>query len=121
VVLVERSDGPHHKVCGEFVSGEAAVYLEDLGIEPAALGAVRMRTVRLGAGRAVATPPLPFPAFSVSRRRLDEALLAAAAERGAPPRSRRALARAMRWRLARRSRRRRRHRGRRGLSRDRQA
>ena len=83
VVLVERSDGPHHKVCGEFVSGEAALYLEDLGIEPAALGAVRMRTVRLGAGRAVATAPLPFPAFSVSRRRLDEALLAAAAERGA--------------------------------------
>jgi flavin-dependent dehydrogenase len=83
VLLVERRDGPHHKVCGEFVSGEAALYLDDLAVDLAALGAVRMRVVRLAAGRHVATTPLPFPAHSVSRRALDEALLAAAVERGA--------------------------------------
>lgn len=83
VVLIERRDGPHHKVCGEFVSGEAALYLDDLAVDLAALGAVRMRTVRLCAGRRVTAVPLPFPAFSVSRRVLDEALLRAAAEQGA--------------------------------------
>ena len=83
VLLIERRDGPHHKVCGEFVSGEAALYLDDLAVDLAALGAVRMRRVRLGTRRNVATAPLPFPAWSVSRRVLDEAVLAAAAERGA--------------------------------------
>ena len=29
-VVVERKAGPHDKVCGEFVSGEAALYLHDL-------------------------------------------------------------------------------------------
>ena len=42
-----------------------------------------MRTVRLAAGRRVAAAPLPFPAHSVSRRALDGALIAVAAERGA--------------------------------------
>jgi flavin-dependent dehydrogenase len=83
VVLVERRDGPHHKVCGEFVSGEAAHYLDDLGVDLAALGAVRMHVVRLCTGRHVAAAVLPFPAYSVSRRMLDEALLRAAAARGA--------------------------------------
>jgi flavin-dependent dehydrogenase len=83
VLLVERRDGPHDKVCGEFISGEAALYLDDLGVDLAALGAVRMRVVRLAARQRVATVPLPFPAFSLSRRALDEALLHAACERGA--------------------------------------
>jgi flavin-dependent dehydrogenase len=83
VTLLERRDGPHHKVCGEFVSGEAALYLEDLGIDLVALGAVRMRAVRLAAACQVATAPLPFPAYSLSRRVLDEALLCAAAAAGA--------------------------------------
>jgi flavin-dependent dehydrogenase len=83
VTLVERRDGPHDKVCGEFVSGEAALYLDDLAIDLAALGAVRMRSVRLCAGRRVTTAQLPFPAFSVSRRALDEAILRAAAALGA--------------------------------------
>jgi flavin-dependent dehydrogenase len=83
VLLLERRGGPHDKVCGEFVSGEAALYLDDLAVDLAALGAVRMRSVRLCAGRRVATTPLPFPAFSLSRRALDEALLRAAAGQGA--------------------------------------
>ena len=82
VLLVERRDGPHDKVCGEFISGEAALYLDDLGVDLAALGAVRMRVVRLAAGRRVVTVPLPFPAFSLSRRILDEAVLRAASDRG---------------------------------------
>jgi len=91
VMLIERRAGAHDKVCGEFVSGEAALYLDDLGIDLIALGAVRMRAVRLAAGRRVATAPLPFPAFSLSRRALDEALLRAAAAAGADVRRGRAV------------------------------
>jgi menaquinone-9 beta-reductase len=83
VTLVERQQGPHHKVCGEFISGEAALYLSDLGIDLAALGAVRINEVRLCADERVVTARLPFPAFSLSRHALDEALLRQASAAGA--------------------------------------
>ncbi len=83
VLLIERQSGPHHKVCGEFLSHEAALYLGDLGIDLEAFGAVRIEAVRLCAGTRVAEAPLPFPAFSLSRRVLDEAVLNAAAAAGA--------------------------------------
>jgi flavin-dependent dehydrogenase len=83
VVLLEREAGPHDKVCGEFIGCEAADNLAALGLDLPALGAVAIRRVRLAARGAAAEAPLPFPAFSLSRRRLDEALLALAAEAGA--------------------------------------
>jgi len=82
VVLVEREAGPHHKVCGEFISREAAGYLQSLGVDLAALGAVPIRKVRLATGVSAAERALPFAAFSLSRRRLDEALLWLASEAG---------------------------------------
>jgi flavin-dependent dehydrogenase len=82
VVLVEREAGPHDKVCGEFISGEAAGYLRRLGLDLMGLGAVRIDRVRLAARAKPAEAALPFPAFSLSRRRLDEALLGLAAEAG---------------------------------------
>jgi flavin-dependent dehydrogenase len=75
VVLLEREAGPHDKVCGEFISGEAAGYLGRLGLDLEDLGAVPIRRVRLSARGPAAEAALPFPAFSLSRRRLDEALL----------------------------------------------
>ena len=42
VVVVERAHGPHHKVCGEFLSIETQSHLHRLGINPAALGAVEI-------------------------------------------------------------------------------
>jgi flavin-dependent dehydrogenase len=83
VTLVERDPGPRHKVCGEFISGEAAAYLLDLGLDLQALGAVPILKVRLAARGPAAEAPLPFAAFSLSRRRLDEALLQHAAACGA--------------------------------------
>jgi flavin-dependent dehydrogenase len=79
VVLLEREHGPHDKVCGEFISGEAASYLADLGLDLARLGAVRIARVRLAQGARQSQTALPFAAFSLSRRRLDAELLAAAA------------------------------------------
>ena len=83
VVLLERETGPHDKVCGEFLSREAVLYLNALGVDPLALGAQRIDAVRLAAGKQVATVDLPCSALSLSRRVLDDALLARAARAGA--------------------------------------
>jgi menaquinone-9 beta-reductase len=83
VVLIERTPGPHDKVCGEFISHETSLYLGALGIDVAALGAEPIEAVRLCAGEAVAVATLPFAAFSLSRRVLDEAVLRCAVARGA--------------------------------------
>ncbi|EMD84004.1 NAD(P)/FAD-dependent oxidoreductase [Pacificimonas flava] len=80
-VLIERSAGPHHKVCGEFLSWEARRFLAQAG---AALpeGAPIDR-LRLHAGGRTRTARLPGTAMGISRCRLDEALLAHAAACGA--------------------------------------
>jgi flavin-dependent dehydrogenase len=75
VTLLEREAGPHDKVCGEFISHEAAAYLSRLGLDLHALGAAPIRAARLARGRGATEIALPFTAFSLSRRRLDEALL----------------------------------------------
>ena len=72
-MLIERKAGAHDKVCGEFISSEAALYLRDLGIDLAALGAVRISTVKLYTRDEVATArfrfrPSAFRAASSMRR-----------------------------------------------------
>ncbi len=82
VTLLERERAPVDKVCGEFLSHEAARYLRELGVDPVALGAVPIDTLRLTHRADVATAALPFDALSLSRRVLDEALLAHARAAG---------------------------------------
>ena len=81
--LIERTNAPHDKICGEFLSWEAQAYLTRLGIDPAALGAHPISHVRLVHRDRVATAVLPFTGLGLSRRVLDEALLTRAAARGA--------------------------------------
>ncbi len=81
-VLLEKESGPHHKVCGEFLSREAIDYLHQAGVNPLDLGATTIRTLRLSAGGRTITAPLPFHALSLSRCVLDAALLARAEESG---------------------------------------
>jgi flavin-dependent dehydrogenase len=83
VLLIEREPGPHDKVCGEFLSREAVLYLSALGIDLAALGAERIGSLSLAAGRASVVTRLPFEAMSLSRRILDETVLARASTAGA--------------------------------------
>jgi flavin-dependent dehydrogenase len=83
VVLIEREAGPHDKVCGEFLSFEAAGYLAELGLDASALGAVPITGVDLLHGDLTARSELPFQALSLSRRIMDEALLTRAAAVGA--------------------------------------
>ena len=82
VTLLEREREPKHKVCGEFLSAEALTLLGSLGISAAALGAVCVRGVRLCSQRRVTETALPFAAMSLTRRRLDAALLDAAEAAG---------------------------------------
>jgi flavin-dependent dehydrogenase len=82
VLLLERSTGPHDKVCGEFLSFEAQDELKGLQVDLMALGAVPIHEVAVQRGLSRASAPLPFRGLSLSRRILDEALLARAAELG---------------------------------------
>jgi menaquinone-9 beta-reductase len=83
VLVLERTPGPHQKVCGEFLSHEAIFYLRRLGLDPAPMGAVPIAKVALVRRNAAASVDLPFPAASLSRFCLDEALLNRAREAGA--------------------------------------
>jgi menaquinone-9 beta-reductase len=82
VTLLEKERSAHHKVCGEFLSREAVMYLRSAGVEPLDLGAVAIRVVRLSSKRALAEAALPFTALSLSRSALDEAMLARAEKSG---------------------------------------
>jgi flavin-dependent dehydrogenase len=82
VTLIEREPTPRHKVCGEFLSGEALEDLRALGIDVATLGAVPIDYVRLAAAGRAAEAPLPFPAASLTRKTLDTALIAEAIAAG---------------------------------------
>jgi len=82
VRLIEREPTSRHKVCGEFLSGEALEDLRALGIDVASLGAVPIDYVRLAAARRAAEAPLPFPAASLTRKALDRALIAEAIAAG---------------------------------------
>jgi flavin-dependent dehydrogenase len=82
VTLIEREPTPRHKVCGEFLSGEALEDLHALGIDVASLGAVPIDHVRLAAASRAAEAPLPFQAASLTRKALDTALIAEAIAAG---------------------------------------
>ena len=81
-MIVEKSAGPHHKVCGEFLSENAALLLGYLGVDCDRLGCSKVETLRLADGPSQVTARLPFQGRGLSRFRLDEALLAAAAAAG---------------------------------------
>ena len=83
VLVLERSRGPHHAVCGEFLSEAAQAVLGSLGLDLQGLGATAITRFRLVKGERQATVRLPFAAAGLSRFRIDEALLAAATRAGA--------------------------------------
>ncbi len=85
VEVFEKSAFPRHKVCGEFLSPEAAPLLDSLGVwSPLdAIGPARIREVRLHFGDRVKTWRLSEPAYGISRYALDDLLRRHAVERGA--------------------------------------
>lgn len=83
VVVLERSTGPTHKICGEFLSAEAQHYVQRLGLDLGKLGGHPIARVRVVRGERRVEAELPFRALGLSRFALDEALLVHAASLGA--------------------------------------
>ncbi|MDP3677244.1 MAG: FAD-dependent monooxygenase [Novosphingobium sp.] len=82
-LLIERSRETGDALCGGFLSWRTLETLARLGVEADALNPAPTTRVRLFAGKRHAEARLPHPARSVSRRKLDSVLLAAAATAGA--------------------------------------
>jgi flavin-dependent dehydrogenase len=82
-ILIDRTTEPTDKVCGDFLGADTIARARALGCDPAALGAVPVRRVRLIHGRREIEATLPFEALSLSRRTLDNALRQAAERAGA--------------------------------------
>lgn len=82
VMLLEKTRGSHHKVCGEFVSAAARQHLHESGIAGRLLDRLPIETIRVCRGARTVEADLPFRACSLSRMELDEALLRIAAREG---------------------------------------
>ncbi|QDU61177.1 Putative oxidoreductase [Planctomycetes bacterium Pan216] len=85
VLLVDRKSFPRRKVCGGCLNDAAVTALSDIGLSSwlDTLGAPRTQRLELATrGRRLALD-LPGMGIAVSRERLDEMLVAAAAEQGA--------------------------------------
>ena len=83
VLLIERKDYPHHKVCGEYVSNEVRPYLEKLGLDLGTLGAVKISNFRFTSPKgSVLDTKLDMGGFGVSRYTLDNALYGLAKKSG---------------------------------------
>jgi flavin-dependent dehydrogenase len=85
VRLYEKSKFPRHKVCGEFLSPEAARFFEKLGILDSFLDLrpFAVREAKVWVGRTVKQWKLEEPAYGISRYALDRFLLERASAAGA--------------------------------------
>ncbi|MCU0450919.1 MAG: FAD-dependent monooxygenase [Bernardetiaceae bacterium] len=83
VHLVEKYEYPFHRVCGEYVSNETLPFLQGLGLDPFALGAVAIHYLQVTSpqGRPL-EQPLASGGFGLSRYALDEALYQLARQAG---------------------------------------
>ena len=90
VTLIEKERFPREKLCGEFISPECFRHFAELGVrgEMLSLGGARIAETRFfdAAGRSVSVPTRWFGhgdfALSLSRARMDEALLLRARSAG---------------------------------------
>ena len=75
VVLFEKHAYPHHKVCGEYVSNEVLAYLNHLGVDVQAEGAVHIERLQLStpSGKGLEVD-LPLGGFGMSRYHFDHLL-----------------------------------------------
>ena len=82
-LLIDKDEKVGDPLCGGFLSWRTAQQLENLGIDPAALGAHRVARLRLFDGAREAEVTLPRPAWGLSRHALDIAMRARAKAEGA--------------------------------------
>lgn len=82
VVLFEKSSGPHHKVCGEYLSVECSSYLSEIGLDLNSTDAKTISEFSLFGPRRTLARKLPLAARSLSRSKLDDELLHMCASAG---------------------------------------
>ena len=82
-LLIERAAGPIDKVCGDFLSIDTVQHACVIGVDPVRLGAAPIYCLRVTKDARTVEAILPFPAFGLSRRALDAALLRCAEAAGA--------------------------------------
>ena len=84
VLLIEKSEYPKHKVCGEYISNEVLSYLISMGFNPFDFGAKNITdfTLSTPGSRSISTT-LPLGGFSISRYCIDSELAKAAIKNGA--------------------------------------
>jgi len=72
ILLIEKYEYPHHKVCGEYISNEVMPYLRSLGVDPFKKGAVEISKFEISSkeGKKVTTE-LPLGGFGISRYTMD--------------------------------------------------
>lgn len=82
-LLLEKEAQSQHKVCGEFLGPDALHYFAQLDVNPHLNGAQPIDHLHLAHLRQTLALPLGFQALSLSRQRLDDAVLTRAASWGA--------------------------------------
>jgi flavin-dependent dehydrogenase len=75
ILLIEKNEYPHHKVCGEYVSNEVMPYLRSLDVDPFEQGAVEISKFEISDkdGKKL-TSELPLGGFGISRYAFDQLL-----------------------------------------------
>ncbi|KAA3623101.1 MAG: NAD(P)/FAD-dependent oxidoreductase [Flavobacterium sp.] len=75
ILLIEKQEYPKHRVCGEYVSNEVLPYLNTLGIDPQAHGAITISRFEISTreGETIESD-LPLGGFGISRYALDKLL-----------------------------------------------
>ncbi|MFP4096985.1 MAG: NAD(P)/FAD-dependent oxidoreductase [Cyclobacteriaceae bacterium] len=83
VLLIEKKDYPHHKVCGEYVSNEVLPFLKSHGLFPEERGpAAISRFMLTSVSGGSSLMPLDLGAFGISRYAFDDFLYHKAQEAG---------------------------------------
>jgi flavin-dependent dehydrogenase len=82
-LLIEREAEPRDPVCGGFLGWDSLAALARLGVDAGSLGARPIDRLRLVSRNRIVEARLPRIAAGLSRRRLDAALIDAAASAGA--------------------------------------
>jgi flavin-dependent dehydrogenase len=83
VLLVEKSDYPRHKVCGEYISLESWDFVERLGIPISKMNLPKMDTLKISSESGVElTSELDLGGFGISRYVLEDLLYKKAIELG---------------------------------------
>ena len=73
VLLIEKHEYPHHKVCGEYVSNEILPYLNSLGVYPMEVGAKCISKLEISTKNGMLlSSQLPLGGFGLSRYAFDQ-------------------------------------------------